>query len=713
MKLLSSKPSKALLTLLLVGFSLFFSSLHNLLQAQPDDEGDGVDVGFTDPPDYGPDFSYIPLPTLEKQTVVLYTTSAQCFIKLKNGNDKKHTPVFYSVNEKNAVLRRFQVPAAGGVLSNLPLNKTISVYSTDSDNNPQKIGEISTARHNQDVIPLDQHLYYPITNWVQEGRKAEGDLYHLVADLPAVHYLEKSHFIQQFFYGGHPLSDKEMGGIPERPLNLSVSECLCRPLNLLVSQSVTPSEEQIWTDTENGIYLPKYKLGQNTIQHFGNNNRGKRWYSYSHDGPAKYQQVWIETRKCVGGNNKMRLDHESTNGAGTAKAPATASDATLTYTFTCIGLEDFKPEDCPCEEKRRVQVHWTYRAQAEISTDLKSGWCKNGRGVWGAATDVVTLMWGYSDQGPENMPLPLNAGQIMVGAGCGMDFNASAAAVNLLQTVLHGYKAITNLGQNIPNSSLPNWAQLYGNRAASFIDTLISGDNMQTAGGCGTLINPGGTLLQGSKRFDLEVNRRLVVSLISNSKLIVEGHGKYQANARILSSYAMSGTIMRSDPDQSGVNCCSNGHGVYSLASYSPGMNTDIAQEWVRSNFIGAGLNNIPGLNLNITGEFGYRGGGARPDCNLVIVSKRASDSPEHSLRENAPKMYTMGNEVWLSSQTEAKDWQFVVLDANGKVVHQKNGVDSGIQLFNVNQASIATGIYFLQFRDNAGLETLKVVKSQ
>jgi hypothetical protein len=683
------------------------------LSAQADEEGDGIDLGFTEPQDNGLDFSYAPAPAIDRQVVVLYSTFARVYIKFNGGNTIGITPIDYTVGLQSNTFVSASAFDEELTIATVPLNSTVSIFSYDSDGIRRKVGEVNTKRNTEETIPLSMNLYYPITNWLQEGENASSNLYSLVASIPDANYLEKAYFIQQFFYGGNPFLDSDAGELPEVPPTVPEGGCLCRPLQLSVLQSATPVGGQEWIDNNNGNYLPDYVTGESTTQHFGNNDRGKRWYAYSHEGAAKYQQVWIETRKCVGGNNKMQMDNLSSNGPGSAAGPSAGNRSMLSYTFACVGIDDFRPEDCPCERTRKVEVCWKYAAQANVNVDLRSGWCWNGRGVWGGATDVATVMWGYSELDPSNMPMPIDANIITAGSGCSMNFDEAKLAVNLFKTALYGYKTIKSLGAPDPGFSEQLWGLLYGNLAADAIKNLFSDDYVDTTGSCGTEVDPGGTLIEGCKKFDLETNKRFVIVLLSNSKLIVEGYGKYRGNARILSSHALSGAISPSAPDQSGENCCSNGHGAYSLSSFYPGMGTSSAQTWVRGKFIDAGLNNVPGINLNITGEFGYRGGGEREGCKLVIVDER-NDGGEGNLQKDAiQNLSLLNNAVWLFNQPQGQDWQFSVMDANGRMVHTSNGASSDLLLFDFEKSTLPGGMYFIQLRDKSGVESLKLVKSK
>jgi hypothetical protein len=346
--------------LFLAALTLF--AVTPLAAQQEDDEGDGIDLGFIEPQDNGLDFSFAAFPWLERKAVVLYETLAQAYIRLSGGNTSSYTTLYYSISESTNNLTPIVVTNDGHVLANLPLNRYISLFAYDASESLRKIGELSTYRYEEDVIPLPIHLYKPITNWLQGEPSPGENLYTFVAGLSDAHYLEKAGFIQQFFYGGFAFPDGQIGQMPPSPtVSNPESDCLCRPLQLTVTEDAAPlgNPSLEIVDAQNGNYLPDYKTGEETSKKFGNNN-GKRWYAYSYEGAAKYQQVWIETKKCVGGYNKMQMDNLSLDGDGTAAGPSAGNRSMLSYAFACVGIDDFRPQDCPCARPRRARVCWRY-----------------------------------------------------------------------------------------------------------------------------------------------------------------------------------------------------------------------------------------------------------------------------------------------------------------------------------------------------------------
>jgi hypothetical protein len=79
--------------LLLFALSVF--SYSPLIAQGEEDEGDGIDLGFTEPQDNGYDFSYPAFPWIQRQAVVLYENQAQAYIRLNGGNASGYTTLHY------------------------------------------------------------------------------------------------------------------------------------------------------------------------------------------------------------------------------------------------------------------------------------------------------------------------------------------------------------------------------------------------------------------------------------------------------------------------------------------------------------------------------------------------------------------------------------------------------------------------------------------
>ena len=120
----------------------------------------------------------------------------------------------------------------------------------------------------------------------------------------------------------------------------------------------------------------------------------------------------------------------------------------------------------------------------------------------------------------------------------------------------------------------------------------------------------------------------------------------------------------------------------------------------------------IPGINLDsMTGEYGYRGGGARPDCALLVVQGR-NDGAESALPTTISEGFleVRGTAVWLFKQPEKQAWQFDLV--NGKVIHSFNGDYTDSELIDLQEANIPAGHYFGQLRDKTGVKNIRLTKS-
>ena len=88
--------------------------------------------------------SYPAFPWIQRQAVVLYENQAQAYIRLNGGNASGYTSLYYTVSGEITTPTPVVVANESHVLTNLPLNKTISIYVNDAGSDMVKIGELST-----------------------------------------------------------------------------------------------------------------------------------------------------------------------------------------------------------------------------------------------------------------------------------------------------------------------------------------------------------------------------------------------------------------------------------------------------------------------------------------------------------------------------------------------------------------------------------------
>jgi len=679
---------------------------------------DTLDLGFTVPQDFGLSIDTPIAPLSVNSLVVRYETQARVVLNIRSLSSFDSTTIFYRQTNSQTfpILHPMQVYDAHTeyTLPSLPLGGEYELlwYHTVSAQYVP-LGSFTTHKLESDVISLNRELYVPLTYWA--ANPDSRDLYEVLDDITGVSILEKSWFIQQYLHAGEVLPDAWIGILPPKPDGDPLPEgtCICRPLQLTVDESVTPGSTGTFANTtwgQEGTYYPLFKLAEDgsTTTYFGNGH-GKAWYAYSYIGASKYQEAWIETKRCVGGWHASEINPQCDQVGDEPRCdpgPENGHVAYLSYSLMCIGAEYYKPEDCPCERSpyRQVSISYKYAADGSSRAEKRDGWCLNGRAANAVAEDVAYISYRYSDD-PAGTSTVIDSDRLRSGMGCESDFDEGKFAGNLLKAAFYSYKTFSGI-EGVSALTEALFKTYYGTQTTNAISTFFTTNYWPSSGTCGTSNHPGGVLFSGDNFLDLRVNRTLTVMLTSNGRVTARGKGKYRADARLRSSYRLSGVIQPSALEQSGLQCCSNGHGVYSLAEHWPGLNQSTLQSEVRGHFIAQGLNTV-GLSQMPTGHWGYRGGGEREGCELTIIDNRLERPEEGRSARPTATLEWLNGMLWVSHQEIELPYTLQVFDIGGKLLHQQ--VQNDAQPVVPVMQNLNTGIYIAVISSKTQTQALKI----
>lgn len=675
-----------------------------------------------------------PSPTkVERLTMLRYETFATVFFHVELWSADSDNDIFYKqLNSDDDIFSVVPDESGNVILNDLPLDNEFEVLIQDTVGQLTKLGHFTTYEvfEEMEMISLDANLFNPISSWLNNPNNQ--NFYDFVANLEGVHLHEKINVMQQFLYYGLQLKDAWAGALPPNPQTLDWDDpglppiprnkdCLCRPLRLTVSDLISPFNGDEPIDEKNG----NYKAAYGGVEPTGfKNNRGRRWHAYGMKGPAKYQQVWIETRKCVNNyyGEGIGYTNEVLDGEGENYVYAEPNIAQLKYVFACIGVDDYMPEDCQCERQMQVDVCYRYDVHGYAESDQKGVACWNGRRAAAVASDYTFLAWKENEYSDDEF-VPLDGVELQVAVGCESTPNWAEFLVNVGLAAFYAYKAIV---ASPSDGFIPALYSAYAsNSLKEQIEQVSQTPIIKRSGTCG--VEQGWNSMKGCKKLDLNINQTMVVALISSSRVYAEGLGLYHANARILSSYGLVGSLQKSDPDQTGEVCCRTGHGIYSVATVpTENLDSDVdsapatippldaLQEWVREMFLGQGIDLIDDIS-NINGEYGYRGGGARRDCLLEIVDSRNDKNENNEIVEAGLKSTTqlqqLGKSVWLRSSTPSA-WHFSVFDLGGRILTETRGSDSNTELLNLEQQPWPTGLYLGVWKSDDQTIPIKIIHS-
>lgn len=661
-----------------------------------------------------------------------YETFATVFFHVDLWSSSADATVHYkpvnSPNEWEAVL-----PDDSGnvIITDLPLDTEFEVSMFNEEGQLTKLSYFTTyeVAEEMDVIALEAHLFNPISKWLSAPNHQ--NLYDFVTSLEGVHLYEKINVLQQFFYYGKELKDSWAGSLPPDPRNLdpndpgfpprpiNVEDCLCRPLRLTIGEDLTPVGGDVEIDEKNGNYIGVYGGVNPTGFH---DNKGRRWYGYGMKGPAKWQQVWIETSKCVNSTYKEAIGYTNEVLEGEGKESYTYAEpniAQLKYVFACIGVDDYAPRDCQCERQMQVEVCYEYHAHARAVAEQRGNGCWNGRKAAAVASDYTFVAWKENEYS-DDLFIPLEGMELQAAVGCESTPNWTEFLINIGFASLNAYKSLKVDPSNGFLSAL--FAAYLSDSLKDQIKEVSNTPIIKREGSCG--VEQAFNSMDGCTKLDLNINQTMIVALISSSRVHAEGRGRYHANARILSAYGLVGSLQRSDPDQVGEICCRTGHGVYSIATVPTDPEENIAtippigelQDFVEFSFLTQGIDLIDDIS-NINGEFGYRGGGVRKDCLLEIVSGRSNDDSKpqtsESILKSPAELKQNGNTIWLNrDNSDSSPWHFSVYDLSGRLITEKDGNDTEAELIDLENESWPNGIYLGVLRSDKQIIPIKIIHS-
>ena len=656
-------------------------------------------------------------PSILRKSVLRYQNKASAYVKF-DVSDSRFIGKQYLLGDGVVVLKNVTnfIDSSGGlVLDNLPVNQHLKIYYI-SHKGIEILAVLDTYERfsTTDEIDLDEHMFDELSWWF--GHPNGQNIFQFVNSQLDWHIIEKLWFIQQFIYYGKALPDNHALVVPSTRDTTIINtggDCLCRPLRLTKSMEIRPFRGRTAIDNKNGNWNNVW--GGDTNRFNGGN--GKRWHAFGMRGPAKYKQVWIESPRCTDGQtfkNTIGYDSTRVNGSGNSFLPFTEGNkAIIKYVFGCLNIFDFTPDDCSCERQMGVRISYTYGSQANAEAEiLGGGLCKVVNGVARAAAaqaeDLAFLVWTDNADDPESYAIHRSA---LIGAGvsCNRGIDWGTFTANLIMAGVYAYKALKPAKEPWD----PVIAYIYGGKLSEQINKLFTTNLISRTGGCGFRETLGSGMLDNSVNINLNINKTAVAVLQSNSIVHVEGMGRFKANARILSAYGMTGTILSSEPDVAGEVCCRTGSGVYSLAG-TPGfplLTENGLRPWVTARFFEQGIDLVDNIN-NIDGQFGYRGGGIRPDCLLEITNPPISGLPPNLSEVTSTKitLEQRGNYLYVNNGTESI-WELTITDMMGKIVYKNHGESIHNEFISINDLTHSKGLYIVNYVYGFGeKKSLKII---
>jgi hypothetical protein len=568
-------------------------------------------------------------------------------------------------------------------------------------------------------------MYNDAAEWATQDTDTKLGLFEFVKGV-AWHDLEKTWFLQQYYGYGYPLPNSLRGKTLTRDdfdtngggLNNgggsggdsgSRTDCMCRPLRLTFEQSLRPWADGTKTQQKDGVYQNTW--GTPPSESFS--RAGKRWVAWGMKGPAKYMQAWQETPRCTRGRtyeNVMSTEESELSGAGDNFTDATGGNQSMVkMIWACVGFEDLIPEECLCERDPRIRVCYTYSGESMASAEtLSGGICRGGRDAMAYSEDLSFIAYNSNFENDSGLEV-IQSGRLRAGVSCSYSADWSSFIADVLLAGVYASKALVKTKTIIGAGS----AIFYGFKMADAIKNAAKGPIESFTGSCGVRRAQSPAVLDGCFTRTLTQNQEAVVLLQSNGKVLVRGKGRHKGTARVLSSFGLSVTMQRSDPDQIGPICCRTGNGVYSLA-HTPGnpfASLGGLQTWARNNFFADGIDQVDNIS-NMNGEYGYRdGGGLNEACQLQIanVTPHSRGASVAGLFSTA-QLNIAGQVITVENNTDLQHI-LTITDMNGQPLAQKTIAPMMDNSYDLSSWDVPQGVYIYQLSNGQHLQSGKIFK--
>ncbi len=245
------------------------------------------------------------------------------------------------------------------------------------------------------------------------------DIYALMSELNEMEVHERVAFLQQFLRA-EPLSPLYDGVFPPRSAFVPTiawepeQDCRCRVMRVAASRNVVPVRF-----IADGIIYPRSTSYEPVPKHTFHENRGEIWINYAFAGPARFNQMMGQTRRCRTRTEMMRWSGVSPRtGAGRMDSIFVYS-AELRYGQGCHDA-NWHPTSCQCTQE--IDIEWRYDAMVSARSETLDRACfyKPGKSAWAVADDACIVA--IHRPNTQRRMFPLGFSRATASSSCAVDF---------------------------------------------------------------------------------------------------------------------------------------------------------------------------------------------------------------------------------------------------------------------------------------------------
>lgn len=532
----------------------------------------------------------IPLTRIASKCVLNFQTASMLYLKLDQPDLLFNDGSILISNGESGEARSYPVePVEGYWRVQLELGQDYQIYGANTCGGKVVMEEVSTKPLAPTaLLNVGNELGESLSQWKMSGEST--DLFDYLSAQDEVSTIEKNEFLQNFVSQGGLLSDSYLYRIdlpreafthtfnpidPYDPVEPFGSGCECRVLQITATSEIYPTSSSQTDPTIHPAVFPNQIIRET--------NRIKFWHAGSFEGPARYQQIWGETKKCRNITEKAVWGENSNTPLSSALGRA------------AIRVEQLCKEgnwtrgECYCTQN--LSFEYRYDAQLDARSNERGGWCLNppGKKAQAIVDDVVVVMVGRRNDPSNPMstdPIWYDMSAGGASSSCNKDFQEKRF-LDVIKLGLAVYAYIKGVPIVIKDpliSSVANaiWDEY---QKSLFFDALT---NLLTepwvTGSCTQVINNHG--IQNSVNLQIDGKDALIFTLTAASYLEVSGMTAWDANARILSGFSTSVVIEKNENvGQDNAYCCTKPAGIYQTSSLHPLHNENTYRQVIGSHF--------------------------------------------------------------------------------------------------------------------------------
>lgn len=725
-------------------FSLMMSATLGRLQAQTDT------TDFEDPNLPLDTFSLADIDSILPTDTCRFTYSITAPVTVHYATQTR-VRMYWSAAEVTSVspvvwYRETGTTSAGTLISftgtradfSVPPDKMYEIWGINNCEDTLVVGHFSSFNDPDQAIMVSEPLFDAVTKWSRLDQSAGLDIYDLVSGLSTVDTLEKLSFLQHYIgdtgrfpnallNSGIPSKNTFGGGPGVSPPGFA--ECRCKVIGIktlfeIAKHATPPSDVKPYIDPQ---------IGNGSIN-WGNNDRGRTRWAYSYEGPSRYQEVWggVRSGKCWNANEYFVWQGEGidrTQDSADLSSPS-SHFVRMRYAQACVG-NNWKPADCPCAQE--LKLMWHYEAQVRTRAKNLSHGCINpdGRRSLAAADDLAMVSYRKVDGVTDHDMVVLDAARTTASSECEWDFDEKRI-VDILKlgfdifALATGAKVVTNIPV-VDQLIDAAWNTVHKNKVKAGLESLLTNKWFKgTNGKCGGSFKIVEGSMEGETAMTLDGNQEVLVVLGTTQFMTVEGRTSWDANARILSHFALSYVLnTKPEPEEEEAPfCCTKPHAFYANSAISTGQG--LIEQSNLQQLIGSHIHSAddPQLgilafedilpynsfwsNYVITDEVNNISGNAVPGCLTTINGRSAKDGLQV---ENSYSLEFQVDGWYLISPADNNpQTRFQLFDVNGKLCRADQVTGHRTRIVGFSEHDLSAGVYLLHLQNPQSTQTLKIV---